>query len=239
MCGKNSTLSVLLKKVLGSPPRVREKLSPTLAHSIKSRITPACAGKTEILTIHSTFKRDHPRVCGKNSGVGLSGCCVSGSPPRVREKLKQRTDTIEPIGITPACAGKTLVLVRSLPKYRDHPRVCGKNQWESYTAKTERGSPPRVREKPNAFLNSSCDTGITPACAGKTLSQLQGGMMEQDHPRVCGKNHFLSLFFYFTEGSPPRVREKLESIGKAAGSIGITPACAGKTESFLALLKFF
>ena len=63
--------------------------------------------------------------------------------------------------------------------------------------------------------------------------------MEQDHPRVCGKNHFLSLFFYFTEGSPPRVREKLESIGKAAGSIGITPACAGKTESFLALLKFF
>ena len=187
---------------------MREKLSPTLAHSIKCRITPACAGKTEILTIHSTFKRDHPRVCGKNSGVGLSGCCVSGSPPRVREKLKQRTDKIEPIGITPACAGKTLVLVRSLPKYRDHPRVCGKNQWESYTAKTERGSPPRVREKPNAFLNSSCDTGITPACAGKTPVKFYRQCIDRDHPRVCGKNDQNDLIVSPRVGSPPRVREK-------------------------------
>ena len=155
-----------------------------------------------------TEQRDHPRVCGKNSTLSVLLKKVLGSPPRVREKLSPTLAHSIKSRITPACAGKTLVLVRSLPKYRDHPRVCGKNQWESYTAKTERGSPPRVREKPNAFLNSSCDTGITPACAGKTLSQLQGGMMEQDHPRVCGKNHFLSLFFYFTEGSPPRVREK-------------------------------
>ena len=147
-------------------------------------------------------------MCGKNSGVGLSGCCVSGSPPRVREKLKQRTDKIEPIGITPACAGKTLVLVRSLPKYRDHPRVCGKNQWESYTAKTERGSPPRVREKPNAFLNSSCDTGITPACAGKTPVKFYRQCIDRDHPRVCGKNDQNDLIVSPRVGSPPRVREK-------------------------------
>ena len=208
MCGKNRVEITTTNGTAGSPPRVREKLSPTLAHSIKSRITPACAGKTEILTIHSTFKRDHPRVCGKNSGVGLSGCCVSGSPPRVREKLKQRTDKIEPIGITPACAGKTLVLVRSLPKYRDHPRVCGKNQWESYTAKTERGSPPRVREKPNAFLNSSCDTGITPACAGKTIFFHFSFILQKDHPRVCGKNNHLLTRLTDHVGSPPRVREK-------------------------------
>ena len=33
------------------------------------------------------------------------------------------------------------------------------------------------------------------------------------------------------------MREKLESIGKAAGSIGITPACAGKTRLFEELQK--
>ena len=86
VCGKNFLSVNMFDIGVGSPPRVREKLSPTLAHSIKSRITPACAGKTEILTIHSTFKRDHPRVCGKNSWITLRLAVVRGSPPRVREK---------------------------------------------------------------------------------------------------------------------------------------------------------
>ena len=151
MCGKNSTLSVLLKKVLGSPPRVREKLSPTLAHSIKCRITPACAGKTEILTIHSTFKRDHPRVCGKNVVSTAGGNDGTGSPPRVREKPFSFTFLLFYRRITPACAGKTPYLHRPLVSPRDHPRVCGKNARTELSNKSCLGSPPRVREKPIRF----------------------------------------------------------------------------------------
>ena len=31
-------------------------------------------------------------------------------------------------GITPACAGKSLLCMDFCPAYRDHPRVCGEKQ---------------------------------------------------------------------------------------------------------------
>ncbi len=50
---------------------------------------------------------------------------------------------------------------------------------------------------------------ITPAYAGKTIYDNDDEFLNRDHPRVCGKNA-VSLFNpYFTEGSPPRMREKL------------------------------
>ena len=70
-------------------------------------ITPACAGKTYKVTGLERGKRDHPRVCGKNSSmISLSGC-LSGSPPRVREKRVWKNTTVNRRRITPACAGKT------------------------------------------------------------------------------------------------------------------------------------
>ena len=50
------------------------------------------------------------------------------------------------------------------------------------------GSPPRVREKPDAWVCDRPKSGITPACAGKTNQQLGGATVFGDHPRVCGKN---------------------------------------------------
>ena len=92
----------------GSPPRVREKLALCECAWFCSRITPACAGKTTV--DDDTFVKvgDHPRVCGKNSSEILSSMYRLGSPPRVREKLSYQLLTAFPLGITPACAGKTL-----------------------------------------------------------------------------------------------------------------------------------
>ena len=229
--GKNSTLSVLLKKVLGSPPRVREKLSPTLAHSIKCRITPACAGKTEILTIHSTFKRDHPRVCGKNVVSTAGGNDGTGSPPRVREKPFSFTFLLFYRRITPACAGKTPVKFYRQCIDRDHPRVCGKNDQNDLIVSPRVGSPPRVREKHRMFHVDCLGQRITPACAGKTWSLPSCLSAIQDHPRVCGKNLGTSLTLIGTQGSPPRVREKPEEDFLIFATDRITPACAGKTQS--------
>ena len=72
--------------------------------------------------------------------------------------------------------------------------------------------------------------GITPACAGKTSSVKLSLNIIQDHPRVCGKNSFLTLGNAIGVGSPPRVREKLPETGEAGTKLGITPACAGKTQ---------
>ena len=70
---------------------------------------------------------------------------------------------------------------------------------------------------------------ITPACAGKTLSGRPHGLLQRDHPRVCGENAGTSSTTRETLGSPPRVRGKRRWGDDFARKCGITPACAGKT----------
>ena len=109
--------------------------------------------------------------------------------------------------------------------------MCGKNSpWHEKGAGGQ-GSPPRVREKPLACNPLLKCSGITPACAGKTLRLYCAQFVSWDHPRVCGKNLIIQFSNSALEGSPPRVREKqLPEYTEPIGT-GITPACAGKTTS--------
>ena len=50
--------------------------------------------------------------------------------------------------------------------------------------------------------------GITPACAGKTLSRRGTPTEGRDHPRVCGENQEHRSAPASQSGSPPRVRGK-------------------------------
>ena len=93
------------------------------------------------------------------------------------------------------------------------------------------GSPPRVREKHDYFVMNYVDSGITPACAGKTIWARNTLRILRDHPRVCGKNLWVSTQPRSLLGSPPRVREKLLKQITLQALDGITPACAGKTFS--------
>ena len=72
------------------------------------RITPACAGKTTPRALHRRRKEDHPRVCGENQEINGVTYVAQGSPPRVRGKPVDLCSDEVLIGITPACAGKTL-----------------------------------------------------------------------------------------------------------------------------------
>ena len=72
------------------------------------RITPACAGKTTVKDRIGSSKRDHPRVCGKDSSGRRGSVPGQGSPPRVRERHSSSFFNHRQSGITPACAGKTI-----------------------------------------------------------------------------------------------------------------------------------
>ena len=91
------------------------------------------------------------------------------------------------------------------------------------------GSPPRMREKRPLMALGRELNRITPAYAGKTKSSLLNLVVVQDHPRVCGKNHFKSLISNLVAGSPPRMREKHFRSPIDIERSGITPAYAGKT----------
>ena len=194
----------------------------------RSGITPACAGKRVRQHRRAGGKRDHPRVCGEKGSRYREIIRSMGSPPRVRGKDAVLFYMADPVGITPACAGKSRFQSRPRPVAGDHPRVCGEKSKEVAEYASKAGSPPRVRGKVEPFKGSMYQSRITPACAGKRTSPAGRRTVSWDHPRVCGEKHRPLPDISVLSGSPPRVR------GKDCGHLyflppyGITPACAGK-----------
>ena len=93
----------------------------------------------------------------------------AGSPPLVRERLVQYYHAIFKHGITPARAGKTLLLPVTVAAFKDHPRSCGKDILQGSVSANWVGSPPLVRERQERKDLDLQQMGITPARAGKTF----------------------------------------------------------------------
>ena len=113
--------------MIGSPPRVRGeghqarhrrvvyRITPACAgrssfpaaQRIEKWITPACAGRRDTRRNARKARKDHPRVCGEKYRCALRACSTLGSPPRVRGEDHRETTAVVPIGITPACAGRS------------------------------------------------------------------------------------------------------------------------------------
>ena len=134
------------------------------------------------------------------------------------------------MGITPACAGKTLETTTLPVELRDHPRMCGKDYLVLFQRRQQQGSPPHVRERLFNMSMPPFILRITPACAGKTAACLRPQRPDGDHPRMCGKDDDYRVLRQLRQGSPPHVRERLYAGYYALRDYRITPACAGKTD---------
>ena len=110
--------------------------------------------------------------------------------------------------VSPAYAGKRACTPCCTPVCGDHPRMCGEKWFLPSRSVRDRGSPPHVRGKARQQEHLAAQSGITPACAGKSreyrvsderslgspprmrgkvLLQSSGDIREWDHPRVCGE----------------------------------------------------
>ena len=92
----------------GSPPRAREGRYTNIVICKVFRITPACAGRTETLLDENVIDLDHPRVRGKDRLRLVGSVGRLGSPPRAREGPRMGVSMFRGLGITPACAGRTI-----------------------------------------------------------------------------------------------------------------------------------
>ena len=208
VCGEKRQCQEDGDNVHGSPPRVRGKAMVYFIVSLWSRITPACAGKSQSFSGFQMGRGDHPRVCGEKGMQQALQCTLKGSPPRVRGKDVLHILCDVRRGITPACAGKSNLgyCLRLVP--RDHPRVCGEKIQHGNKKQNTKGSPPRVRGK-ELLSPLHWSTGrITPACAGKSSSAKSPFSAGRDHPRVCGEKLRSLISVFQIGGSPPRVRGK-------------------------------
>ena len=134
---------------------------------VKTRITPAYAGKSQCFNNLCTFIQDHPRLCGEKCSESRWTFCTSGSPPPMRGKVDIQTEDGTPDRITPAYAGKSFGCTMLLEIGGDHPRLCGEKLMLIYSMIRGLGSPPPMRGK-----------------AGHS------GRFESrpwDHPRLCGE----------------------------------------------------
>ena len=109
----------------GSPPRMRGKDLADCPASVPPGITPAYAGKSNALLNLPAGQRDHPRVCGEKEAAALSEVYETGSPPRMRGKVRPWSSRGLDRWITPAYAGKSLWWPPAGGLAQDHPRVCG------------------------------------------------------------------------------------------------------------------
>ena len=86
-----------------------------------------------------------------------------------------------------------------------------------------------MRGKPYDCEVFAHDWRITPAHAGKTGIKFTFDYMCADHPRACGENVKNGIVNKVLNGSPPRMRGKLQCGQSELGGERITPAHAGKT----------
>ena len=91
------------------------------------------------------------------------------------------------------------------------------------------GSPPHARGRPAIVTALAAESGITPACAGKT-DRIESNIPDmKDHPRMRGEDSPDESTAQYRTGSPPHARGRPAFAGYFVALEGITPACAGKT----------
>ena len=152
-----------------------------------------------------------------------------GSSPRVRGTHAFDGSRGLVRGIIPACAGNTGGFTWRVYLEGDHPRVCGEHDTRGIRRLHNSGSSPRVRGTRCAPSKPVHLTGIIPACAGNTGSAILNGLLNGDHPRVCGEHPTRRRTGPTAPGSSPRVRGTRNMGIQLQQERGIIPACAGNT----------
>ena len=125
VCGEKASLMLASDAELGSPPRMRGKVREIKTGKSRRGITPAYAGKRRRCCAFRWLPWDHPRVCGEKGKYFIYVKRNQGSPPRMRGKGTAKACLRLLIGITPAYAGKSSLILLWSGLVRDHPRVCG------------------------------------------------------------------------------------------------------------------
>ena len=109
VCGEKGARGKSCPARQGSPSRMRGKAGWPLCGLPCIGITPAYAGKSQPWRSYSQRRWDHPRVCGEKRPAVDGKRPLRGSPPHVRGKVKDPVPVSALVGITPACAGKSLI----------------------------------------------------------------------------------------------------------------------------------
>ena len=214
----------------GSSPHTRGLPMALEMEYAKQRIIPAYAGPTFGGGAEGTCPQDHPRIRG---AYLLSFCClqvIMGSSPHTRGLQLSKVKVKSFIRIIPAYAGPTVLGHLHCLLGRDHPRIRGAYLLSHRSTGKSMGSSPHTR----GLLLLLCQYGlpgrIIPAYAGPTVLDLDGIIVDEDHPRIRGAYFIPAPGKNLIQGSSPHTRGLLKIAETPIRLHRIIPAYAGPTE---------
>ena len=172
----------------GSAPRARGTQRQRPPRQWAGRISPACAGNTDVEEAATCIRTDQPRVRGEHFFQRVNYGDVFGSAPRARGTQKKRAPEGARCRISPACAGNTRNRRQAIEPTTDQPRVRGEHQPSETSCTLGYGSAPRARGTRRASLDRIRRRRISPACAGNTSNASKRIKQKADQPRVRGEH---------------------------------------------------
>ena len=213
----------------GSSPRWRGKRVGGAALAAGCRLIPALAGKTRATLRVMAWSSAHPRAGGENAHARASASWPAGSSPRWRGKPVRASRCLARLGLIPALAGKTRVVIRRTGQVGAHPRAGGENLLQLAKGQDLKGSSPRWRGKRRGIDALRRSVRLIPALAGKTRARQSRLRRRGAHPRAGGENGWALHSSETGRGSSPRWRGKPGVKLTRLGDVRLIPALAGKT----------
>ena len=191
-------------------PRMRGEHPPSgPPPRLDLRIIPACAGSTTPGRSGTPGREDHPRMRGEHRISPYPQPFGNGSSPHARGAHVSNAGQVGNVGIIPACAGSTAMLLHTMTASPDHPRMRGEHICACPGTSGKTGSSPHARGAPLIRGPTAASLGIIPACAGSTIMVVT----VENTP----------------DGSSPHARGALRPALDHSDIRRIIPACAGST----------
>ena len=171
----------------GSSPHTRGAPTDSRSPSGAGRIIPAYAGSTPACPSPSGAGRDHPRIRGEHGMRGAAAGAAAGSSPHTRGAHVGDAGMIAIVGIIPAYAGSTHLVLA--------PLVAGP------------GSSPHTRGAPDGRNTTSSPTPDHPRIRGEhDASGIQGPFDAGSSPHTRGALRLQERGLWSYRGSSPHTR---------------------------------
>ena len=145
--GENVLNSATSMLTTGSSPLTRGKPILRASNEADERLIPAHAGKTHRGHRATLQRRAHPRSRGENINVQRMPLNLYGSSPLTRGKRSPVTEGNGDVGLIPAHAGKTRLILSIQNSPPAHPRSRGENICMAPFRSASIGSSPLTRGK--------------------------------------------------------------------------------------------
>ncbi len=236
----------------GSSPLTRGAPVHRGCFVILVRLIPAHAGSTVTELLFVNAHAAHPRSRGEHGGWAFKLKPVMGSSPLTRGALRALRASCRFMGLIPAHAGSTTILMGFHPPPPAHPRSRGEHRRMETLFPRGVGSSPLTRgahladaEQAGMLVGSSpltrgaqaltilnlLDAGLIPAHAGSTGIPSPSCGTSAAHPRSRGEHRVSPPACCPKLGSSPLTRGARFSAGPTTLAEGLIPAHAGSTET--------